>query len=244
MQTKKGRKDVTNESRQPLLITIDGPAGAGKTTVSRLIAAELSYRYVDTGALYRCIALAAKDAGVEADDDRRLASLCRNLDLQVQVEEQATRLLMNGKDISHQIRTPEITMMASAVSARPVVREYLLKLQRELGASKSAVFEGRDMGTVVFPKADIKFFLDADLETRALRRYRELSEQNHQTLDQVKADMRRRDANDSQRKLAPLKPAADAIIIDATHLSVDQVVAALLSHIQNHAQLISRFSGG
>jgi cytidylate kinase len=235
MEKEKEKRDVTAYFHKPLLITIDGPAGAGKTTVSRLIAAELSYRYIDTGALYRCIALAAKEAGVETDDDHGLANLCTTLDLQVHVEGHETHLVMNGKDISQQIRTPEITMMASAVSARPVVRKYLLKLQQELGASKSAVFEGRDMGTVVFPQADIKFYLDADVETRAFRRYKELSNQSSQTLEQVESDMRRRDANDSQRELAPLKPADDAIRIDATHLSIDQVVATLLSHIQGVA---------
>jgi cytidylate kinase len=235
MEKEKEREEINEYSKRPLLITIDGPAGAGKTTVSRLIAAKLAYRYVDTGALYRCIALAAKDAGLETDDDHGLTKLCSGLDLRLEVDGRDTTLVMNGKAVSQQIRTPEITMMASAVSARPVVRKYLLKLQRELGASKAAVFEGRDMGTVVFPQADIKFYLDADLETRALRRYKELPEHSNQTLEQVESDMRRRDANDSHRELAPLKPAADAIIIDATHLSIDQVIATLLSHIKSFA---------
>jgi cytidylate kinase len=141
------------------------------------------------------------------------------------------RLFLNGGDITDHIRTAEITMLASAISARPVVREYLLDLQRNLGKEKAAVFEGRDMGTVVFPDADLKFFLDATTRTRALRRYDEVKSQSTQTLEEVDLDIQRRDRNDSTRELAPLKPAQDAIVIDSTDLSVAMVVELMVSHI-------------
>jgi len=218
---------------KPLLITIDGPSGAGKTTTSRLLADRLDYRYIDTGALYRGVALAAISTGLTPDDDPALEKLCSTLKMEFMPGEKGLRLISNGSDVTDQIRTPEISMFASAVSARPVVRHFLLDLQRHLGREKKAVFEGRDMGTVVFPDADVKFFLDASPKTRALRRYQELKSVNPQTLDAVERDMRRRDENDSTRNLAPLKPAEDAIRIDSTDLSVEAVVDRMLTVIEN-----------
>lgn len=219
--------------RSALVITIDGPAGAGKTTVSRTLARALDYRYIDTGALYRGIALAAEAKGIAADDDRALEALCAAIRLDFAVRDGQLRLLLNDRDVSDQIRSPRITMLASAVSARPVVRRFLLEIQRHLGAAKCAVFEGRDMGTVVFPEADIKFFLDADPAVRAQRRYEELRMKSDPapSLQSVEQDMLARDQNDSSRQLAPLKPAEDAIRIDSTALSVDRVVALMLEHI-------------
>jgi cytidylate kinase len=214
-----------------LLITIDGPAGAGKTTVSRALADRLGYRYIDTGALYRAVALAAKTRGINPENDAELKGLCAGLELAFVLVEAGLRLFLNGEDITDHIRTAEITMLASAISARPVVREYLLDLQRNLGKEKAAVFEGRDMGTVVFPEADLKFFLDATTRTRALRRYDEVKSQSSQTLEEVDLDIQRRDRNDSTRELAPLKPAQDAIVIDSTDLSVAMVVELMVSHI-------------
>ena len=218
---------------QKLVITIDGPAGAGKTTVSRTLADRLGYRYIDTGALYRGVAYEAKKKGLAADDDPGLGNLCQNIDLRFVRTEDGARLFSGNADISDAIRTPEMSMLASAVSARPVVREALLALQRRLGAEKAAVFEGRDMGTVVFPAADVKFFLTADLKTRAARRHRELAEkQSPQKFDDVYTDMKQRDNNDASRPLAPLKPAADAIMIDSTDQSVESVIEEMMAHIQ------------
>ncbi|MDO9565240.1 MAG: (d)CMP kinase [Candidatus Desulfaltia sp.] len=217
-----------------ILITIDGPAGAGKTTVSRSLAKRLGYRYIDTGALYRGVAFEAKSKGLSHDDDVGLENLCMSLDLKFIFTEEVSHLFSNNKDITDQIRSPEISMFASAVSARPVVRRYLLDLQRDMGVGKGVVFEGRDMGTVVFPGADIKFFLDASSRTRALRRYKELASKTSLTIEEIEQDINQRDKNDSTRSLAPLKPAEDAIIVDSTDLSADEVVELMLSHIGKH----------
>jgi cytidylate kinase len=197
-----------------LIITIDGPSGAGKTTVSRILADRLGYRYIDTGALYRGVALEAMSSGLNPDD-------------------KGLRLISNDSDITDKIRTPEISMFASAASARPVVRNFLLDLQRDLGREKGVVFEGRDMGTVVFPDADVKFYLDASHKTRALRRYQELKSETSQTLHDVEKDIKRRDKNDSARDLAPLMPAKDAVIIDSTHLSAQDIVDRMANIIEN-----------
>ncbi len=234
---------MTTESEKPnaplppdLLITIDGPAGSGKTTVSRLLAGRLGCQYVDTGALYRCIAFEAQKAGTDTHNDKQLEQLCAGLDIQFREIDSQWRLYSNGVDISDDIRTPAVTMLASAISAMPSVRQHLLQVQRGLGAKKSAVFEGRDMGTVVFPDADVKFYLDADFGVRAQRRYAELNSKHAQSKAEVEADMQKRDHDDSQRKLAPLKPAEDAVVIDTTHLSLDEVVQTILNKIRKNSQ--------
>ena len=215
-----------------LLITIDGPAGAGKSTVSRALADRLGYRYVDTGALYRGVAFIAKRRGVAPQDDAGLSSLLEGLALNFLPGTAGQRLTANGEDITDAIRTPEISMLASAVSARAEVRAFLLKIQRELGLQKEAVFEGRDMGTVVFPEADVKFYLDASTQVRAQRRFAEVHAQSDVSIEAIERDMQLRDRQDSSRALAPLKPAPDAVMIDSTELGIEQVVEQMLAHVR------------
>jgi len=216
-----------------LLITIDGPAGAGKTTISQTLACRLGYHYIDTGALYRGVALAVKEAGLVPTDDQGLEKLLPSLDLRFERDGADLVLVLNGRNVSREIRHPEVSMLASAVSARPVVREFLLTLQQELGSRKRMVFEGRDMGTVVFPDADIKIYLDADPLERARRRHAQVEGgESRQSLNQVSRDMQKRDANDRNRDVAPLKPATDAFILDSSELTIEGVVESILAHIR------------
>ncbi len=212
-----------------LLITIDGPAGSGKTTVSKILAQKLGYKYIDTGALYRGIALEAKEKGIDSEDKEGVAHLLKQIDLKFIIKDSQLCLFSGQKDITDLIRTPDMSMLASRISAKLKVRGFLLDLQRQMGQEKKAVFEGRDMGTVVFPGADVKFFLKASHEKRAMRRYRELVAFSDQTLEEVKKDMEKRDFNDSTRTVAPLKPADDAIHIDSTNISAKEVVEKMLA---------------
>ncbi len=215
---------------KPKIITIDGPAGSGKTTVSRRVARQLGWIYVDTGALYRGVALEVKAANIDYDNDGVLETLLNRLCFTIETQGGSMALLSSGRDITDQIRTPEMSMLASTLSAKPGVRAALLGIQRAIAVEKNAVFEGRDMGTVVFPGADYKFFLLADLKTRALRRFKEIP---GQPLDDVERDMAKRDKNDSEREVAPLKPADDAIVIDSTVLSIEAVVARIMDRIHH-----------
>ena len=219
---------------RPFIVAIDGPAGAGKSTVSKLVARRLGFALVDTGAIYRCVALMAQREGIASDDDTRLGELLGRIHIHFQVVGEENRVFLDGKDVSAEIRTPEISMWASQVSSRPVVRAGLLALQRRLAleAEKGAILEGRDIGTVVFPDADAKFFLEASPEVRARRRYEELFQKGvDSSLDEVLADQTKRDRDDSARAVAPLKAAEDAVRMDSSSIPLSEVVQRLESEI-------------
>jgi CMP/dCMP kinase len=212
---------------RPLIVAIDGPAGAGKSTVSKILARRLDFSLVDTGAIYRCVALAAREQGVAFDDDAALERLLEGLHVHFRVEGDDNHVFLSGRDVSQAIRTPENSLAASQVSSRPGVRAHLLDLQRRLAleAERGAILEGRDIGTVVFPDADVKVFLDADPTVRARRRFEELFEKGvEKSLNDVQAEQNRRDKDDRERDVAPLKPADDAIRLDSTALPLSEVV--------------------
>ncbi len=219
---------------RPFIVAVDGPAGAGKSTAARMLAARLGFAMVDTGAIYRTVALAARRAGIDFADDAALEALLPGLRIRFAPPTRAgepQRVLLGDEDVSAEIRTPPMSLGASAVSARPVVRAGLLELQRRLALApenRGAVLEGRDIGTVVFPEADAKFFLTASPEERARRRHAELLAKGSRVeLAEVLAEQEKRDRDDSSRAVAPLRPAADAAQMDTTGLTLEAVVEHL-----------------
>jgi cytidylate kinase len=226
-------------SARPFIVAIDGPAGAGKSTASRLLATRLGFAMVDTGAIYRSVALAATRRGIALDDDARLAELLPSVVIRFApsgIPGGGQCVLLDGEDVSVEIRTPPISLGASKVSARPVVRAGLLDLQRRLAVApqnRGAVLEGRDIGTVVFPDADAKFFLTATAEERARRRHAELGARGDPArFEEVLADQLKRDRDDSQRAIAPLRPAEDAIVVDTSGTPLEAIVEALAREVE------------
>ena len=209
-------------------IAIDGPSGAGKSTLARRLAANLGFIYVDTGALYRAIALSMLRRN--ADTEEQIIGSLKELDVTLGYQDGEQHVFANGEDVSGLIRTPEVTMAASKVSAIPEVRKYLFDLQQNLAKTNSVVMDGRDIGTVVLPDADVKIFLTASPEKRAMRRYLEMQEKNivGQTYEEVLADVIRRDEQDMNREIAPLKQAEDAVLVDTSDLDLEESEQLLL----------------
>ncbi len=210
-------------------IAIDGPAGAGKSTIARLAAKRLGFIYVDTGAMYRAIALYFLRKGIRPEDVQTIASLVQGAEITIRYVDGTQQVMLNGEDVSGQIRTEEVGNMASSISAIPTVRAHLLELQRNLAASANVIMDGRDIGTCILPDADVKIFLTASTSVRALRRYRELQEKGMMcNLEEIEQDIIERDARDMNRETAPLKQAEDAMLLDSSDMTLEQVVQAIL----------------
>ena len=213
-------------------VAIDGPAGAGKSTVAKAAAKKLGYIYVDTGALYRTIALAAVRNGV-ADDTDKIVELLPSLKVELKYIDGVQAVYLNGEDVSAFIRTPEISMGASRVSAIPKVREFLLELQREIARNNNVLMDGRDIATVVLPNADVKIFLFASPECRAERRYKELIEKGESVMyEDVLADVNQRDYQDSHRDIAPLKPSDDSVMLDTSEYTLEESIQAVVDIVK------------
>ncbi len=215
-------------TKKTVAVAIDGPSGAGKSTIARVLAAQLGFVYVDTGALYRTVGLAVLRKGYDPHDTAAVEALLPQLQVSLGYADGAQRVFLNGEDVSGQIRTPEVSMAASAVSALPPVRRFLFDLQQDTARRENVIMDGRDIGTVVLPFADVKIFLTASAEDRAQRRFDELVAKGVEvTYEDVLRDMKERDYNDSHRAAAPLRPAEDAILLDTTGNTLEQSVELL-----------------
>lgn len=217
-----------------IAIAIDGPAGAGKSTISKAAAKRLGFIYIDTGALYRTVGLAATRAGVEPKEGREVEELLASITVELTFNEKGEQVvLLNKEDVSGLIRTPEASMMASAISAVPSVRAFLLDLQRDIAKSNNVIMDGRDIGTVILPDAEVKIFLTASPEARATRRYKELKEKGMDVnYEDILQDVITRDYNDSHREIAPLKQADDAVLADTTEIDLEGSIELIISIIK------------
>lgn len=215
-------------------IAIDGPSGAGKSTISRKAAEKFGFIYVDTGAIYRTIGLAAKTHGVSLEDKKAIMAMLPELDIELRYNEDGEqRMYLNGKDVSRDIRLPEVSMLASGVSAIPEVRAFLVDMQRGMAAKHDVIMDGRDIGTVILPDADLKIFLTADVADRARRRWDELRDKGmDKPFDEVLDEMKRRDEQDTARAAAPLKAAGDAVVLDTSGNTLEQSVAEVCRLIE------------
>lgn len=216
-------------------IAIDGPAGAGKSTIAKIVAKEIGFIYVDTGALYRAVGLFVNQNGVNSKDEQNIIPLLEKIKLELKYIDNEQKVVLNDKDVSNEIRTPELSMIASDVSAHKSVRDFLFDLQRDIASKNNIIMDGRDIGTVVLPNAQLKIFLTATPEDRAKRRYEELVEKGLDVkFEDILEDIKLRDHNDSTRKIAPLKQADDAILVDTTNNELEMSISLLTKIIKGN----------
>jgi len=226
-----------NRKRKKLTIAIDGPSGAGKSTVAQSLAKRLGYVYIDTGAMYRSVALKVKKKRISPEDESALKELASSLHITFATEGDQTHVFIDGEDITSAIRTPEISRLASSISKQKEVRKFLVKIQRKMGEKGGVILEGRDIGTVVFPDADVKFYLDANSDERVRRRYHEMVQKGIKVnFKETKEQLVQRDHDDMHRTHSPLKKANDALRIDSTHRSVEEVVEEMVSIVKTKAK--------
>lgn len=215
------------------IITIDGPSGAGKSTVSKLLAKRLGYKYLDTGALYRAVALKVKEEKANPEDEKNLSNILEKINITFK----GKKIMVNGTDVTSQIRDPEIGELSSKVSAKPVVRKHLFTIQRQIGIKGKVVIEGRDIGTAIFPEAKNKFFLDASPKERGKRRHKELKKKGAEiTLKDTLEDIKKRDKRDSTRQSSPLKRTKGMIYIDTSNLAAEEVVTKIIKVLRMHSE--------
>lgn len=212
-------------------VAIDGPAGAGKSTIAKLVAKEKGYIYVDTGAMYRGLAIHFIKRGLKAEDTKGIVEACKDAEVSIVYENDVQQIYLNGENVTAMLRTEEVGNMASKTSAIPAVREKLLELQRTLAREKDVIMDGRDIGTNILPNADVKIYLTASVETRATRRYKELLEKGENCVyEEIAQDIKERDERDMNREIAPLKQAEDAILVDSSEMTIEEVVKTICSY--------------
>ena len=229
------RAEARRSRRKGMVVTIDGPAASGKSTISRLVANKLKFLYIDTGAMYRALTLAAMEQGVDLKDEEALINLISQIRIDLKNDQKNNlRVILDGRDVTKKIRTPRVTARVFYVASAAGVRKEMVKLQRKIARGRKVVVEGRDIGTIVFPKAAKKFYLDADFKERAKRRYRQLRKKGivPPALKRLEREILKRDNYDITRKVAPLRLAEDATYIDTTNLNINEVVDAVLSYIK------------